>query len=207
MPSAIDRDFDRSAGRRPRSVCPPPRPSGGGASLSADRAPSWPRGGAVAATASPPGQKRTRRDGAIRPSFSDNSVVGHTRINRVDRRGSSAGRLRILGVVRDLLRRAIRMEFTHTRVTKGRRKLGRNHARVSGTLHRTVSQAPPVRIGGSCESQKETNRTLTDLESRSGAGRRVARRRGRQNPDPSEPAAIGIGAFTGAEVRSAWSSS
>jgi hypothetical protein len=36
-------------------------------------------------TASPPGQKWTRKDGVIRPQLSDNSVVGHTRINRVDR--------------------------------------------------------------------------------------------------------------------------
>jgi hypothetical protein len=43
-------------------------------------------------TASPPGQVRsTRRDGAIRPAFSDNSVVGHTRINPGRGRGGSAG--------------------------------------------------------------------------------------------------------------------
>ena len=39
------------------------------------------------------------------------------------------------------------LEFTHTRVIQGRRKPAAGYARVSGTLHRTVSRLQPMRIG------------------------------------------------------------
>ncbi len=62
--------------------------------------------------------------------FSDNSVVGHTRINQVVHE-SREGKIsschsghRCGGLV----------EFTHTRVIKGRHLSAGDHARVSGTL-------------------------------------------------------------------------
>jgi hypothetical protein len=99
--------YDDGAGRLPAArprYCPP-GPAG--------------RGAVPSTTASPPGRKRTRRDGAIRPLFSDNTVVGHTRIDRVvDRR---------IVLWRDLILlqgepRAGDSGFTHTRVKKARRK-------------------------------------------------------------------------------------
>ena len=97
-----------------------------------------------------------------------------------------------------------RMEFTHTRVIERRRKPAGSYARVSGTLHRTVSQLLPMRIGGS----REEKRTLTDL-GRSSRGPIIASRDAvAARARLCEPAATAPSlAFRGAEVRSAWSSS
>ena len=65
-------------------------------------------------TASPPGQKRV--PGAAERSacvFSDNSVVGHTRINRVVKVRSWWGKIPILSLLGPFFSD---LEFTHTRV-------------------------------------------------------------------------------------------
>jgi len=66
-------------------------------------------------TASPPGQKRV--PGAAEQSacvFSDNSVVGHTRINRVVKDGPRGTRFQILSLLGPFFSGLV--EFTHTRV-------------------------------------------------------------------------------------------
>ena len=78
-------------------------------------------------TASPPGQKRV--PGAAEQSacvFSDNSVVGHTRINRVVKGGPAWDKIPILSLLGPFFSG---LEFTHTRVIPRSAQAGRQMTR------------------------------------------------------------------------------
>jgi hypothetical protein len=182
-------------------------------------------------TASPPGQKCTRKDGAgwrgrkthaeqasvlssltIRwlvthestESIGMSTIVGWSRLLRSRRRGL---RPPIMALV---ARFGI---HTHTRVRMTRAQVRLEfHARVSGTLHRTVSQSQ-CSTGVNRRKLRESERNEQNpYGSRKLVWGRSPRRETlgpvkNTQTQVSPPIWFGPGVFTGAEVRSAWSSS
>ena len=140
----------------------------------------WARGGAVNGRPRPLARSGPGAADQSACVFSDNSVVGHTRINRVVHH--DPGRQELfwpLGV-----HGAATWIFTHTRVTESQRPLAGGCARVSGTLQTNSFTARPMgdrrgpRFG---TNPYGSNRSVRDRPSRRATP-------GLADPDPSEPA-------------------